>query len=106
MRLKINAIGKYYVHHGRNRTNKSIAEELRVASGTLLNSIEKQKPSCFGHIKRQQTMDKLIPHEKVEGQRNRGRPNKRSWENDLEDTRLDGGKCLGIGTNGRRLADV
>ena len=49
-----------------------------------MNLIKKQKLSCFGHMKRHQTLEKLILEGKVKGQRNRGRPN-RSWENTVED---------------------
>ena len=51
-----------------------------------LNFIKKQKLSSFGHIKRHQTLVKLILEWKVKlkGQGKRGRP-KRYWEKDVED---------------------
>ena len=47
---------------------------------TRLNFIKKHKLSYFGHIKRHQTLNKLILEGKVNGQRNR-----ESWEKDVED---------------------
>ena len=49
-----------------------------------LNFIKKQKLCYLGHIKRHQTLEKLILQGKVKGQRNRGRPNI-SWEKDVDD---------------------
>ena len=65
-----------------HRTNQSIADELGATSGTPLNFIKKHKLSYFGHIKRHQTLEKLIL--KGKGRRNGGKP-KRYLEKDVED---------------------
>ena len=77
-----------------HRTNQSVADELGVTSGTLLNFSKKQKLSYFTHIKLHQTLEKLILEGQVKGQRHRERPN-RSREKDV-----DRGKCLTSGTIG------
>ena len=51
------------------RTNQSIADELRVRSGILLNFLKSKH--YFGHMKRHQTLEKLIPEVKVKGQKQR-----------------------------------
>ena len=67
-----------------HRSNQSIADELGVTSGTLLNCIKNNKLRYFGHIKIRQILGKLILEGTVKGQRNRGRP-KWSLEKDVED---------------------
>ncbi|GFN90862.1 hypothetical protein PoB_001736800 [Plakobranchus ocellatus] len=45
---------------------------------------KKLKLTCFGHIKRHQTLEKHILEAKMKGKRGKGRPTRR-WENDIEE---------------------
>ena len=65
-------------------SNQCLADELWVTPGTLLNFIPKQKLSYFRHIKRHQTLVKLMLEGKAKRQRNTGRP-KWSSEKDVDD---------------------
>ena len=61
-----------------------------VISAELLNLINKQKLSYFGHIKRQNTLEKLFLEGTCEGRRGRGRPRRR-WTQEI-------GEWMGVST--------
>ena len=66
---------------------QNIPNHRRITLSHIWNSPEldiKPQLSCFGYIKRHQTLDKLILERNMKGIRNRGRP-LRYWENDVED---------------------
>ena len=72
------------------KTNASVLEQLGVKAPQLLNLIKKQKLSYFGHIKRQNTLEKLFLEGTCEGRRDRGRPRRR-WTQDI-------GEWMGVST--------
>ena len=67
-----------------HRTNDSIREELGVTNDWLLQCVRKQKLSYFGHIKRQDGMEKRVLEAYIPGKRRRGRP-KCKWEKTIID---------------------
>lgn len=64
------------------RTNRSIREELNVEEDWLETYVKRQKLRFFGHIKRHESLSKIIMEGIVEGKRGRGRP-RRQWERDI-----------------------
>ena len=64
------------------RTNKSVLEELKISENWLLNNIKSRKLKYFGHIKRHDSIEKIILEGVVPGKRRRGRP-KRRWSQDI-----------------------
>ena len=67
-----------------HRTNESITNELKVTPGSLLRTIKIQKLKYFGHVKRHNSLEKLILEGKIEGKRRQGRPRRR-WEDDINE---------------------
>ena len=72
------------------KTNASVLEQLGVIVPKLLNLINKQKLSYFGHIKRHNTLEKLFLERTCEGRRGRGKPRRR-WTQDI-------GEWMGVST--------
>ena len=70
--------------------NASVLEQLGVKAPQLFNLIKKQKLSYFGHIKRHNTLEKLLLEGTCEGRRGRGRPRRR-WTQDI-------GEWMGVST--------
>ena len=66
------------------RTNDSIRKELGVSNDWLLQYVKKQKLTYFGHIKRQDGMEKRVLEAYIPGKRKRGRP-KCKWEKTIID---------------------
>ena len=64
------------------RTNKSVLEELKISENWLLNNIKSRKLKYFGHVKRHDSIEKIILEGVVPGKRRRGRP-KRRWSQDI-----------------------
>ena len=65
-----------------HRTNISVAREIGVKMGSLLNTIKKQKLKYFGHITRHESLEKTILEADIGGSRRPGRP-RRKWEDDV-----------------------
>ena len=65
-----------------HRTNISVAREIGVSIGSLLNRIKKQTLKYFGHITRHESLEKTILEANVAGTRRPGRPRRR-WEDDV-----------------------
>ena len=74
----------------KRKTNASVLGQLGVKAPQLLNLINNQKLSYFGHIKRHNTLEKLILEGTCEGRRGRGRPRRR-WTQDI-------GEWMGVST--------
>ena len=72
------------VHWTEHRTNESIAAGLGVTSGAPLRFVKKQKLSYFGHVKRHDSLERVIMEGRAEGRRRRGRP-RRKWDDDIGD---------------------
>ena len=64
------------------KTNASVLEQPGAKAPQLLNLIKKQKLSYFGHIKRQDTLEKLFLEGTCESGRGRGRLRRR-WTQDI-----------------------
>ena len=62
--------------------NTEVRKRVENENNTLINQIKKQKLSYFGHIKRHDSLERIIMEGKVEGKRKRGRPN-RQWKDDV-----------------------
>ena len=67
-----------------HRTNDSIRQELGIKDEWLLQYVRKQKLSYFGHIKRQDGMEKRVLEAYIPGKRRRGRPRCR-WQKTVVD---------------------
>ena len=67
-----------------HRTNESVANELGVELGSLIDCVKSQKLPYFGHIKRHQCLDRDIMKGMIEGSRSRGKTRRR-WEDDVKD---------------------
>ena len=65
-----------------HRTNISVARELGVKLGSLINTIKKMKLKYYGHVTRHESLEKTILEAQICGRRSRGRP-KRRWEDDI-----------------------
>ena len=63
---------------------ESVANELGVKLGSLINTVKSQKLRYFGHIKRHQCLERDIMEGMIEGSRSRGKPRRR-WEDDVKD---------------------
>ena len=66
------------------RTNESIHRELNVSPGTLFFIAKTRKMKYFGHVKRHESLEKLVMEGKIDGKRGRGRP-RRSWDDDIKE---------------------
>jgi exonuclease III len=66
------------------RTNASVWKEVGLETTTLLNKINKQKLTYFGHVMRGNSLEKSIMIGMGEGKRGRGRPNRR-WMDDIRE---------------------
>ena len=65
--------------------NDEIRRRIGIKTGNskLFSHIRKQKLSFFGHIKRHDSLEKIIMEGRVDGKRSRGRP-RRQWRDDIE----------------------
>ena len=62
------------------RKNTEILKELKVGQDWLLNNIKARKLSYFGHLKRQDSLERHILEARLEGKRRKGRPTRRWTE--------------------------
>ena len=60
------------------KTNKYVLNEMNLEKTQLLNTIHKRKIAYYGHIRRHETLQKIILEGMMEGKRGRGRRRK-SW---------------------------
>ena len=65
------------------RKNTEILKELKVGHDWLLNNIKARKLSYFGHLKRQDSLERHILEARLEGKRRKGRPTRR-WTEDIK----------------------
>ena len=66
------------------RTNESIHAELKVKPGLLMRMVKSRKLRYFGHLKRHESLEKVILEGKVSGKRGVGHP-RRKWTDDVAD---------------------
>ena len=67
-----------------HRTNESVLRELGIEPNFLIKFVKSQKLRYFGHVKRHDSLEKLVLEGMVEGKRGRGRP-RRKWGDDIEE---------------------
>ena len=68
----------------KKKNNTEILKELKVGQDWLLNNIKARKLSCFGHLKRHDSLKKHILEARLEGKRRKGRPTSR-WTEDIKE---------------------
>ena len=71
-----------WIYH---RTNSSISNELHLPTKWVYNCVMRQKRKHFGHVNRQNGLEKTIMQGMVAGKISRGKP-KQSWEKYITDT--------------------
>ena len=82
------------------RTNVSILQQLgNIDENWLLNTVVQRKMKFFGHVKRHESLERMIYEGLIEGKRGRGRPRRR-WSQDITD-RLE----TTVSEAGRRAQD-
>ena len=82
------------------RTNESILQQLgNFDENWLLNTVVQRKMKFFGHVKRHESLERMIYEGIIEGKRGRGRPRRR-WSQDITD-RLE----TTVSEAGRRAQD-
>ena len=82
------------------RTNVSILQQLgNIDENWLLNTVLQRKMKFFGHVKRHESLERMIYEGIIEGKRGRGRPRRR-WSQDITD-RLE----TTVSEAGRRAQD-
>ena len=64
-------------------TNEKVLENVKMNSTTVLHEIRKLTVGYFGHIKRNELLEKHVLEAKVAGRKGRGRPMGR-WEQDFQ----------------------